>query len=290
MQPGYGVGFLDRIPAPLAVLGAVISVQFGAALARDIFPVVGATGAVLLRVSIAIVCLWALIRPDILGLVRAHPRVIGLFGVTIALSTLFFYVAVSRVPLGVAIALEFVGPLGVAMWTSKRFIDRLWIVIAGLSIALLVPDIGTTLDPWGVAAALIAALFWGGYILLAPQVAAVASEYDGLVAALAVAWLCLLIPGIWQAGSALLSPHVLYQSIAMGILSAVIPFTCDFSALKRLPARTYGVLVCSEPIAGALVGYFWLHEALTGRTLGAIIGVTIASVGAALTHTGATHE
>lgn len=290
MNSSRGLAVIDRVPAPLAVLAAVISVQFGAALARDIFPLVGATGAVLLRMSVAILCLGVLLRPNIIGLLRAHPRLIALFGVSIAASTLCFYVAVSRIPLGVAIAVEFIGPLGVAMWSSSRFLDRVWVGIGALSIALLVPEIGASLDIWGIVAALIAAAFWGMYIIYAPKVAAVADAYDGLVAALVVAWVVLLIPGILEGGQQLLSPSVLIPSIAMGVLSAVIPFTCDFSALKRLPARTYGVLVCSEPIAGALVGYWWLNEQLTTNTLLAIAGVTIASVGAAVTQTGASHE
>jgi inner membrane transporter RhtA len=234
--------------------------------------------------------LYVLLRPNVVGLLRRNPWLIAAFGATIALSTVFFYISVSRIPLGVAIALEFIGPLMVALRNTRRLLERAWVLLAAASIALLVPDIGTTLDGWGVAAALVAGAFWGMYIVLAPRVAAVAKEYDGLVAALGVAWLILLIPGVWQGGAELLTFHVLWQSVVMGIMAAVIPFTFDFNALKRLPARVYGVLVCSEPIAGALVGFLVLDERLTLPAVGAIVGVTIASIGSTLTHTEGKHE
>lgn len=290
MQVTRGLRLLNAVPAPLVVLGAVISVQFGAALARGLFPLVGPAGTVFLRVSVAFVCLYVLLRPNVVGLLRRNPWLIAAFGATIALSTVFFYIAVSRIPLGVAIALEFIGPLMVALRNTRRLLERAWVLLAATSIALLVPDIGTTLDGWGVAAALVAGAFWGMYIVLAPRVATVAKEYDGLVAALGVAWLILLIPGVWQGGAELLTFHVLWQSVVMGIMAAVIPFTFDFNALKRLPPRVYGVLVCSEPIAGALVGFLVLNERLTLPAVGAIVGVTIASIGSTLTHTEDTHE
>jgi len=290
MQPNRGLAVLDKVPAPIVVLASVISVQFGAALARSLFPIVGPAGTVLLRLSVAILCLWGILRPNIWKIFRAHPKVIVLFGMTIGLSTLFFYVAVSRIPLGVAIALEFIGPLAVALWNSRRMIERMWVLLAALSILLLVPEIGTSLDAYGVGAALIAACFWGFYIVLAPKVAAVVPEYDGLVAALCVAWIILLIPGVMQGGLHLFEGPVLWQSLIMGIMAAVLPFTFDFNALKRLPARVYGVLVCSEPIVGTVIGYVVLGEHLTLATIGAVVGVTVASIGSTLTHQEVAHE
>lgn len=272
----------QRVPATLLVLIAVISVQFGAALARPILPLVGEAGTVFLRMSVAIFFLTILVRPRILPLIRAHWRPIVAFGASIALSTLFFYAAVRRIPLGVAIAVEFIGPLGVAMLQSKSWRERLWVLLAALSISLLVPEIGTTLDVWGIVAALIAGVFWGTYILTSPKVSAVSPGFSGLVASLWVAWCILLIPGISQAQWQLLNVDVLWQSVLMGLAAAVIPFTCDINALQRLPARTYGVLVCTEPIAGAFIGYLVLHEALTPRIVLAIVGVTVAAIGTTL--------
>jgi len=290
MQSNQGLAILNKIPAPLVVLASVLSVQFGAALARGLFPIIGPAGTVLLRLTVAILCLWGMLRPPVWKILCAHPKLMSSFGISISLSTVFFYIAVSRIPLGVAIAIEFIGPLIVALWSSRRLIERMWVLIAAGSILLLVPDIGTALDIYGVGAALVAASFWGWYIVLAPKVAAVADEYDGLVTALCVAWLILLIPGVYQGGMRLFDISVLWQSLIMGIMAAVIPFTFDFNALKRLPARVYGVLVCSEPIVGALIGYVVLHERLTLATICAIVGVTVASVGATLTHQEVPHE
>ncbi|MFM2309636.1 MAG: hypothetical protein RLY87_1758 [Chloroflexota bacterium] len=290
MHMNTGFAILNRFPAPFLVLISVLSVQLGAALARGLFPVIGAAGTVLMRLTVAIICLVVLVRPNVWAVFRANPLVIFLFGCTIGLSTVFFYIAVSRIPLGVAIAVEFIGPLLVALWNSRRFIERVWVIVAAASIALLVPDIGTNLDGYGIAAALVAAVFWGAYIVLAPRVAAVANEFDGLIAALCVAWVLLLIPGILQGGIRLVAVDIMGQSIVMGVLAAVIPFSFDFQALKRLPARVYGVLVCSEPIVGALIGYVVLHEQLTLATIGAVVGVTIASLGATLTHKEESHE
>jgi inner membrane transporter RhtA len=168
------------------------------------------------------------------------------------------------------------------MLQSKSWRERLWVLLAALSISLLVPEIGTTLDVWGIVAALIAGVFWGTYILTSPKVSAVSNGFSGLIASLWIAWLILLVPGIAQAQWQLLDSHVLWQSLLMGLAAAVIPFTCDISALQRLPARSYGVLVCTEPIAGAIIGYIVLQEALTPRIVLAILGVTVAAIGTTL--------
>jgi inner membrane transporter RhtA len=141
---------LSRLPAPFLVLTAVVSVQYGAALARDLFPIIGAGGTVFLRLLMAVLCLSLLFRPNILVLYRQHFRIMTLFGICIACSTLFFYVAVQRIPLGIAIAIEFIAQLVVAVRNSRTWLDRMWIGIAALSIALLVPDIGVHLDIWGL--------------------------------------------------------------------------------------------------------------------------------------------
>ncbi len=282
MQPSASRSVFDTVPAPVLVLISVFSVQLGAALARDLFPLVGAAGTVFLRVSVAILFLSLWLRPAVWQALRTHPRPIALFGVAIALSTLFFYAAVERIPLGVAIAIEFLGPLGLAMARSRTWRERTWVVLAMASMLLLVPDIGTQLDVWGVVAAGIAGAFWALYIHASPKVSAVTSGFTGLVASLWVAWLILLIPGILQGGMNLAQPAVLWQSLLMGIAAAVIPFTFEMRALQRLPAQVYGVLVCTEPIAGALIGYLVLHESLTPRILLAIIGVTVAAIGSTL--------
>jgi inner membrane transporter RhtA len=263
---------------------AVISVQFGAAMARDLFPVIGPGGTVWLRLGIAILFLTLIFRPTIWRTFRSHPKIMTAFGMSIALSTLFFYIAVERIPLGIAISIEFLGPLVVAVANARHWRDRMWIVLAAASLAMLIPDIGSNLDPWGIAAALVAGVFWGLYIVVSPKVGAVANEFDGLVVALIIAWFIMLVPGISQGGMALLQPEILWQSLLMGLAAAVVPFTCEFSALQRIPARVYGVLVCTEPIAGTIIGFIVLNEMLSIQALFAVIGVTIASVGATLSN------
>jgi inner membrane transporter RhtA len=277
-------GSLQRVPATFLVMVAVISVQFGAAMARDLFPIIGPGGTVWLRLGVAILFLTLIFRPTIWRTFRSHPKIMIAFGMSIALSTLFFYMAVERIPLGIAISIEFLGPLAVAVINARHWRDRLWILLAAASLAMLIPDIGTSIDPWGVVAALIAGVFWGLYIVISPKVGAVANEFDGLVVALIVAWFIMLIPGITQGGMALLQPEILWQSLLMGLAAAVVPFTCEFSALQRIPARVYGVLVCTEPIAGTFIGFMVLNEMLSLQALFAVIGVTIASVGATLSN------
>lgn len=284
MQTHGFAGTLQRVPSTLLVMIAVISVQFGAAMARDLFPVIGPGGTVWLRLSIAILFLTLIFRPTIWRTFRSHPKIMIAFGMSIALSTLFFYIAVERIPLGIAISIEFLGPLVVAVANARHWRDRMWIVLAAASLAMLIPDIGTSIDPWGIAAALVAGVFWGLYIVVSPKVGAVANEFDGLVVALIIAWCIMLIPGISQGGMALLQPEILWQSLLMGLAAAVVPFTCEFSALQRIPARVYGILVCSEPIAGTIVGFVILNEMLSLQALLAVIGVTIASVGATLSN------
>jgi len=277
-------GSLQRVPATFLVMVAVISVQFGAAMARDLFPIIGPGGTVWLRLGVAILFLTLIFRPTIWRTFRSHPKIMIAFGMSIALSTLFFYMAVERIPLGIAISIEFLGPLAVAVINARHWRDRLWILLAAASLAMLIPDIGTSIDPWGVVAALVAGVFWGLYIVISPKVGAVANEFDGLVVALIVAWFIMLIPGVSQGGMALLQPEILWQSLLMGLAAAVVPFTCEFSALQRIPARVYGVLVCTEPIAGTFIGFMVLNEMLSLQALFAVIGVTIASVGATLSN------
>lgn len=283
MQHGFA-GTLQRVPATFLVMIAVISVQFGAAVARELFPVIGPGGTVWLRISIAILFLIVIFRPTIWRTFRTHPMLMIGFGTSIALSTLFFYMAVERIPLGIAISIEFLGPLVVAVANARHWRDRLWIVLAAASLAMLIPDIGTNIDPFGMLAALVAGVFWGLYIVISPKVGAVANEFDGLVVALIVAWFIMLIPGITQGGTNLLRTDILWQSVLMGLAAAVIPFTCEFSALQRIPARVYGVLVCTEPIAGTVIGFIVLNELLSFQALLAVLGVTIASVGATLSN------
>ena len=193
-----------------------------------------------------------------------------------------FYQAIDRIPLGIAVTLEFVGPLGIALLGSRRVTDLLWVSLAAAGIVLLAPGIGEDgLDAVGVAFALGAGVLWAAYITLSVRVGRAYSGPTGLVLAMAVGAVIALPFGIASAGSALLEPELLAAALAVAVLSAALPWSLELEALRRLPAHVFGVLMSLEPAIGALVGFFVLGERLGARAVVAIALVVIASAGAA---------
>jgi inner membrane transporter RhtA len=195
------------------------------------------------------------------------------------------YLAFDRIPLGVAVTLEFVGPLGVAVAGSRRALDLLWVVLAAAGILLLAPLGvlgGTDLDPVGVAFALLAGCLWACYILLSVRTGSAFPGGTGLVIALCVGTLVLFPFGIAGAGYALLDPKLLLASLGVAILSSVIPYSLELEALRKLPARVFGVLMSLEPAVAAIVGLIVLGERLEIRAVVAVLFVTIAAAGASL--------
>ena len=195
---------------------------------------------------------------------------------------LSFYASIDRIPLGVAVTFEFVGPLGVAVFGSRRPLDLVWVGLAACGI-LLLSDFGSgDLDGLGVALALLAGAFWAAYILVAARVGQNIPGNDGLAIAMAVAAVLLIPVGVADAGADLLQPAVLAVGAAVALLSSVIPYTLELEALRRLPAGVFGVLMSLEPAVAALAGFVVLGEALGARELVAIALVAAASAGAAL--------
>jgi inner membrane transporter RhtA len=271
----------DRIPPPLLVLAAVASVQFGAALAKSLFDQVGPGGTVLLRIVFSALILAAIWRPAVAGRSRADWRLIVPFGFTLAAMNLAIYLAIDRIPLGVAVTLEFVGPLGVAVATSRRPVDFLWVALAASGI-LLLSDFGAAdLDGLGVALALLAGCLWAAYILLSARIGRAMPGGQGLALALLVGSATLVPVGVVDAGTELLAPGVLAVGLAVAILSSAIPYTLEMEALRRMPEGVFGVLMSLEPAMAALAGFVVLHEDLAGRELVAIVLVVAASAGAA---------
>jgi inner membrane transporter RhtA len=271
----------DRIPPTLLVLGAVSSVQFGAALAKSLFDEVGAGGTVFLRVLFAALVLVAVWRPAVAGRSPADWRLIAVFGLTLAGMNLAFYESLDRIPLGIAVTFEFVGPLGVAIAGSRRPLDLVWVVLAAAGILLLSDFGGADLDGLGVALALLAGGFWAAYILLAVRVGSVFPGASGLALAM-VAGAVMLVPvGLADAGSDLLVPGVLAVALAVAILSSAIPYSLEMEALRRMPAGVFGVMMSIEPAVAALAGFIVLDEGLATRELVAILLVVAASAGAA---------
>lgn len=269
---------------PIALLlVAMVSIQSGAALAKHLFPAVGASGATALRLALATLMLVAVFRPWRMRVERHQWPALLAYGVSLGLMNLMFYKALETVPLGIAIALEFTGPLAVALFGSRHLRDVVWVALAVLGLVLLVPEQGTqALDPVGVAYALGAGACWALYIVFGqkagsdhgPQTVALGSC---IAAAVAVPF------GVVHAGTALLSPALLPIAFGVALLSTALPYSLEMVALTKLPTRTFGMLMSLEPAIGALCGLLFLHERLSVLQWLAIAAIIVASGGAAMT-------
>jgi inner membrane transporter RhtA len=270
-------------PPPVLVLLSMTSVQVGAALAKSLFASIGPAGAVLLRVGLGALIVLILWRPTLHGYSWREYRWALLFGGVLAALNFSFYQALDRIPLAVAVTIEFVGPLSVALLGSRRLIDLLWVALAGAGIVLLAPTGlfgGIALDPLGVGLALLAGILWGSYILVSAQVGRTFPGVSGLALAMMVATMLLLPIGIVGAGSVLWSGHSLLVGTGVAILSSVLPYSLELEALRRLPSQVFGVLMSLEPGIAALVGLLLLHEQIEVRAAVAIALVIVASLGA----------
>jgi inner membrane transporter RhtA len=263
------------------VLAAVGSVQFGSAFAKGLFDEVGAGGTVFLRVVSAAVVLALIWRPSLTGHGRRELAVALLFGLSLAGMNFAFYSALDRIPLGIAVTFEFIGPLGVAVFGSRRRLDLVWVVLAAAGILLLSDFGGADLDGLGVALALLAGGFWAAYILLSVRVGRAFPGGSGLALAMLVATVPLAPIGIADGGADLLAPSVLAVGIGVGMMSSAIPYTLELEALRRMPAGVFGVLMSLEPAVAATAGFVVLGENLTTREVVAILLVVAASAGAA---------
>lgn len=267
-----------------ALLSGVVSFQLGAALAKQLFPLIGAQGATAMRLGLSAVILWLLLRPwQRLAGRHGWPWIAG-YGLTLGLMNLSFYMALRTLPLGIAVALDFLGPLAVALFASRRAIDLLWValVIGGLALLLPFDAYAKPLDPVGVAYALTAAVGWALYILLGRR-AGDAFGKDAVAIGTAIGALVAVPVGIAHAGAALFSLAALPFAIGVAVLSSALPYSLEMYALTRLPARTVGILMCLEPAMAALLGLIFLHEHLTTFQWLAIGAVVAASAGAVLT-------
>lgn len=267
-------------PPELLVLGGIGSVQFGAALADKLFAQAGPGGVVLLRLllSAAILLPWS--RPRLRGRSRADLGVAVTFGLVLGVMNWSFYEALQRLPLGVAVTIEFIGPLTVAVAGSRRALDVVWVVLAGGGVALLALRGGQHgVHATGVALALVAAACWACYILLSQRVGAAFAQLDGLAIALAVGALVVVPAGVVEGGTAILRPEVLAGGLGVALLSSLIPYSLEIVALRRLRASRFGLLMSLEPAVAALAGVIVLGQPLT-LVLGiALVMVVSASVG-----------
>lgn len=276
---GQQQGMLRAVPPPIVVLLAIISVQVGAAFAKGLFQAIGSSGTVFLRVSFGAIIFLLVARPRVRGYTRSDYLLIVLFGLSIAVMNAAFYAAIARISLGIAVTLEFVGPLTVSVFASRKRRDFVWAALAAVGVVLLAPFGNSTIDPLGVGLALLAGACWGAYILLNVRVGRTFVGGTGLALSMAVAALVLLPLGVWSGGAMLLNPKILLLGIGVAILSTVIPFTLELEALRRLPARVFGVLMSLEPAMATLVGFVVLREVVSVRALIALTLIVLASGG-----------
>jgi inner membrane transporter RhtA len=256
------------------------SIQAGASLAKTLFQTMGATGAVALRTALATLMLAVVLRPWRARFTAASWPALAIYGVSLGIMNFLYYLALRTVPLGITVSLEFTGPLAVAVLSSRRTIDFLWISLAAAGLALLLP-IGhaqTSVDPTGALFALGAGACWALYIVFGQKAGA---HYGPQAVALGsvIAAIIVVPVGIANAGAALLTAAALPYGLAIALLSTALPYTLEMIALTRLPARTFGILMSIEPAFGALFGWAILHEVLTGLQWTAIAMIILASIG-----------
>ncbi len=275
----------ERPLAVAAVLTSIFSVQFGATLSEHLFPVLGVEGTTACRQAFSAIALGLLFRPWAAMPERRHWPIITFYGVLLGVMNFTFYLAIARLPLGIAVALEFTGPLTVAVVSSRKWIDFLWVACAIAGLAILLPIQGGAghIDPLGVVFALVAATCWGLYIVVGQKISLRVDGGKAVALGMLVSSVLIVPLGVIHAGAALWKPANLLLGAAAAIVSSAIPYSCEMWALKRVPAKTFSLMMSLEPAAGALMGFLLLGEHLSLPQWLAIGLVIAASAGSSLT-------
>jgi inner membrane transporter RhtA len=274
---------LLNIPPIPAVLFAILSVQSGAAIAKSLFPAIGAAGTASLRIGISAIILCAVYRPNLFKITAKQWKVVIPYGLCLGAMNLIFYMAIERIPIGLAVTLEFIGPLLVAVFGSKRFIDYLWVLLAAAGIVLIAPWTNNGINVLGVLFALLAGAFWAFYIVLGGKVSKIMKDGEAVATGMLFASLLIVPFGIMGNGFSNLTPTFLSLGVALALLSSAIPFTLEMKALGQLPARTFSILMSLEPAAASICALIFLQEYLALNEVVAVIFVIVASVGSTLT-------
>lgn len=271
-----------RIPPLPAVLLAIISVQGGAAIAKGLFPLLGAAGTASIRIGFSALILLAAYRPNLKLLSIQQWKAVIPYGISLGAMNVIFYFAIERIPLGLGVTLEFIGPLLLAVFGSKKPIDFLWVALAAIGIACIAPWGDTGADLLGMCLALLAGAFWAAYIVLGGRISKLMDGGQAVAIGMIFASVVVLPFGI--AGGILnhFSPVMLLSGITLALLSSAIPFTLEMNALRKMPARTFSILMSLEPAVAALCGLVFLKEMLSFYEWLAVALVIIASAGATL--------
>ena len=275
---------LSRVPPVWLVVLGIGSVQLGAGIAKTLFDEAAPMTLVWLRLATSAVVLGAVVRPSLRGRTAADWRVAVAFGVVLGTMTWAIYESFARIPLGIAVTIEFLGPLGLALALSRRARDLVWVLLAAAGVGILGVERGD-LTPAGVAFALLAAATWSAYILLSAGTGRRWPGLDGLTVASVVATL-LMAPFLAAfSGHGLGDPHVVVLGALVGLLSSVIPYSCEITALRTIRPSVFGILMSLEPAAAALAGVVVVHEFLSAGQWVAVACVIVASVGATRSET-----
>ncbi len=274
---------LSAMPPPLMLLLAILSVQVGAALAINLFPALGPNGTAFWRIALSAIFLVIIARPTLRGVTRQKLMLLLIYGSAIGMMNMLFYQAIDRIPLGIAVTIEFLGPLGLAAATSRHWRHILWVVLAAGGVALLTPEIGGNLDPIGVACAALAGLCWAIFVFLSARVSSSFPGTQGLALGMVVSAVILAPLGAGSITALVADPWLILAVIGVAVLSTTIPFRLEFEALKRMPTRVYGILITLEPAAAVVIGALLLGQAIGLSAMLAVVCVTAAALGATLT-------
>jgi len=276
--------------ATLMVLGSCTSLQIGAALATHLFPATGASGATLLRLGLAAGVLLVATRPGIRTWTRAQWRAVILFGISLAGMNGFFYAAIARIPLGIAVTIEFLGPLALAAALSRRARDLGWVLLALLGVITLglagstgEGGSGGSLDIAGIVFTLIAAAFWALYILAGARASTEVPGRGALAVAMTIAALVLVPGGMHGAERVADRPGLMLVALGTALMASIVPYSLEFAAMRRIPRRAFGILLSLEPAVATFAGWLVLSQRVGPLTLAAIVAVVAASVGSTLT-------
>lgn len=280
LKPEIPVRAPSLIQPWMLVVVAVTSVQFGAAIAKQLFDAIGFGGVVFLRAFLGGLVFLVLERPALRGYTRTQVKYMLLYGAILAANMLLFYSAIERIPLGIAVAIAFAGPLVVSVAGSRRLLDLVWVALAAVGILLLSPITDVTLDIVGLALAATCGLAWGLYIIITKRASGMLPGNTMLAFAMLVAALVASPFGAVSAAGILGSPALMGLAVVVVLLSSVVPFGLEFMALKRLTPRAFGLLVSLEPAAAAVMGWVILQEHLGWEK---ILGIAFVTVAAAAT-------
>jgi len=272
-----------NIPPVSAVLLAIISVQCGAAIAKTLFPAIGAAGTASIRIGVSALILLLAYRPNLKEITLAQWKIVAPYGLSLGAMNLIFYLAIERIPIGLAVTLEFIGPLLVAIIGSRRLIDYCWVLLAAAGIVLIAPWSNDKIDPLGVLFALVAGGLWAAYIVLGGKISKIMKDGDAVTTGMLFAAILILPFGFYENGLANLTPKLFGMGIALALLSSAIPFTLEMKALGQLPPRTFSILMSLEPAAASICAFIFLQEKLNFYEIAAVVCVIAASAGSTLT-------